>query len=421
MSEVPALREKRTVGRWRLIAQGPPPHRDLCTDCGVSRMANPKACATACQFIAPDYARLEQQSHGRTRGLSGDEPFFGVTQRMHRASYQGTAPGAQWTGLTTALAERALRDGRVDAVVTVAADPEDRWAPEATIITEPAALAAARGMRMGYAPVVAAVERAQALGFRRLAVIALPCQSYALRSLEASLGLEALYLIGTPCSDNTSTAHFHRFLAALDSEPDRIRYLEFCPDYHVEVRYEGGQIRRIPFLQLPLQDLGDDFFPLTCQSCVDYTNSLADITVGYMAGTGAQWVVVRNDRGDALLEALGTQVTLTPLESQGKRTGPVKGFLDNTRRAAGGLPLRRMPAFLRPLMGWLMPRIGPRGLEFARARLEMKAIEAVLHLRRARPAKLRHMLPQHLWRLVAPYGLRPEASEAPPASADGKG
>lgn len=80
-----------------------------------------------------------------------------------------------------------------------------------------------------------------------------------------------------------------------------------------------------------------------------------------------------------------------------------------------------MPAFLRPLMGWLMPRIGPRGLEFARARLEMKAIEAVLHLRRARPAKLRHMLPQHLWRLVAPYGLRPEASEAPPASADGKG
>jgi hypothetical protein len=31
------------------------------------------------------------------------------------------------------------------------------------------------------------------------------------------------------------------------------------------------------------------------------------------------------------------------------------------------------------------------------------------------------MLPQHLWRLVAPYGLRPEASEAPPASADGKG
>ena len=30
-----------------------------------------------------------------------------------------------------------------------------------------------------------------------------------------------------------------------------------------------------------------------------------------------------------------------------------------------------------------MPKVGPRGLEFARARLEMKAIETVLHLRRA--------------------------------------
>ena len=127
-------------------------------------------------------------------GEGGDEAFFGVTEASHRARYTGSAPGAQWTGLTTALAEQALRAGLVDAVVTVAADPQDRWAPEATIVTEPAALAATRGMRMGYAPVVAAVERARDLGFKRLAVIALPCQSYALRSLELSLGLEALHL-----------------------------------------------------------------------------------------------------------------------------------------------------------------------------------------------------------------------------------
>ena len=147
---------------------------------------------------------------------------------------------------------------------------------------------------------------------------------------------------------------------------------------------------------------------------MDYTNSLADITVGYMAGTGEQWVVVRNDRGAALLAGLDRKVVLSPLESRGKRQGPVQGFLENTRRAAGGLPLRRMPAFLRPLMGWLMPRVGPRGLEFARARLEMKAIEAVLHLRRARPARLRHMLPSHLWALVKTLRLEPHGRGADP-------
>jgi coenzyme F420 hydrogenase subunit beta len=80
----------------------------------------------------------------------------------------------------------------------------------------------------------------------------------------------------------------------------------------------------------------------------------------------------------------------------------------NTERAAGGLPLRRMPAWIKPLVNWLMPRVGPRGLEFARARVEMKAIESILHLRREAPARIKNMLPQHVWDLAAPYGLKPK-------------
>ena len=74
-------------------------------------------------------------------------------------------------------------------------------------------------------------------------------------------------------------------------------------------------------------------------------------------------------------------------------------------------PLRSMPTWRRPIIGWLMPRIGPRGLEFARARVEMKAVETVLHLRQHLPARMRNMIPPHIWTLVAPYGLKPIASE----------
>ena len=87
--------------------------------------------------------------------------------------------------------------------------------------------------------------------------------------------------------------------------------------------------------------------------------------------------------------------------------------MENTRRAAGGLPLRRMPNWARTVVGWLMPRIGPRGLEFARARVEMKAAETVLHLRHSHPRGLRAMVPDHVWRIVAPYGLSPEDNELP--------
>ena len=400
---------------WRPTL-GPAPHRDLCTDCGISRSSDPKRCGQACQFIQPDYPRLEAKVHGRVRDpQKGDESFFGVHQRMWRAALQPASSGAQWSGITTRLAQRLLETGAVDAVLTMAPDPNDRWRPVPVLVTQAEGMVQCRGMRMGYAPLLALLEPALQQGYKRLAVIGIPCQVYALRALEAQLGLERLYVIGTPCSDNTTTERFHEFLALVaaqtNDKPEDIVYLEFLADYHVELRFADGRQRKVPFLMLPLSDLPRDFFPLTCRTCVDYTNALADITVGYMAGQGEQWLLVRNARGEELLQLLGDEVKLAEPGSAGKRQGPVKGFLTNTERAAGGLPLRRMPQWMRPVVGWLMPKVGPRGLEFARARLEMKAVETVIHLRREEPRRIKSMVPAHVWALVKPYGLSPQPEE----------
>jgi len=391
----------------RLSAKDPPPHRDLCTDCGVSRSSQPKRCATACQFIAPDYPAMERQVHGRARRPhQADEQFFGPYQILNRAALKTPAPGAQWTGITTRIAQRLLEEKMVDAVLTMAPDEEDRWRPVPVLITDPQDMGRCRGMRMGYAPLLALLEPALQKGIERIAVIGIPCQVYALRALEKELGFKKMYVIGTPCSDNTTTERFHEFLKLLTPKPETITYLEFCADYHVEIRFDNGKKKRIPFLMLPLSKLPQDFFPLTCRTCVDYTNVLSDITVGYMGGEGQQWLIVRNDSGAELLSLLGDEIRLSTPGSGGKRRGPVKGFLQNTERAAGGLPLRSMPSWLRPIVGWLMPKIGPRGLEFARARVEMKAIESVIHLRREEPRRMKSMVPEHVWRLVKPYGLK---------------
>ena len=394
------------------IAIGPAAPRGLCTDCGVSRTAAPERCGHACQFIRPDYPALETQVHGRARDAARpDELFFGPFRRMLRAELARPAPGAQWTGITTRIAERLLETGAVDAVLTMGADPTDRWRPVPVLVTDPADMAACRGMRMGYAPLLALLEPARARGYTRLAVVGIPCQVYALRALERELGFERLYVIGTPCSDNTTTENFHEFLALLTNKPDTVTYLEFRTDYHVELRFADGRVRAIPFLQLPLSKLRPDFFPLTCRTCVDYTNVLADITVGYMGGHGEQWLLVRNERGEEMLAALGDEVRTSAPTSAGKRASSVAGFIKNVERAAGGLPLRSMPDWARPIVGWLMPRIGPRGLEFARTRVEMKAAETVVHLRREHPRRLRNMVPAHVWALVAPYGLVPGEDE----------
>jgi len=388
------------------------PHRALCTDCGISRSSEPERCGKACQFIAPNYDALETAVHGRRRDPNRpDELFFGPFKRMVRASLAQPLPGAQWTGITTRLAERLLEEGAIDAVLTMAPDPSDKWRPVPVLVTKAEDMAQCRGMRMGYAPLLALLEPAIRQGFKRLAIIGIPCQIYALRALEKELGFERLYVIGTPCSDNTTTANFHDFLNLLSDDPDTITYLEFRADYHVELRFNDGRVKAIPFLQLPLSTLPPDFFPLTCRTCVDYTNVLADITVGYMGGQGEQWLLVRNERGEELLSLLGDEVRLSAPGNAGKRKGAVTGFMANVERAAGGLPLRKMPDWLRPIVGWLMPKIGPRGLEFARARVEMKAIETILHLRRQMPRKMKNMVPPHVWKLVEPYGLKPEEGE----------
>jgi len=63
--------------------------RGLCTDCGVSRMADAKACGRACQFIQPGYTGFEIRLHGRARDdQQADETHFGVFRRMIRAGFR---------------------------------------------------------------------------------------------------------------------------------------------------------------------------------------------------------------------------------------------------------------------------------------------------------------------------------------------
>jgi len=392
-------------------ALAPAPHRDLCTDCGVSRSSHASSCGKACQFIHPRYEELERQVHGRTRDLTNDEAFFGPFRAMHRARLQPARAGAQWTGITTRIAERLLETGLVDAVLATASDADDRWKPRPAIITRAEDMASCRGMKMGYSPVLALLDECAARGYTRIAVVGVACQVHALRALEEELGLDALYVLGTPCSDNTTTENFHTFLGLLTDRPEQVTYLEFLADFRVELRFADGTHRFIPFMQLPISKLPRDFFPLTCRACFDYTNSLSDLTVGYMGGEGDQWLLVRTARGAEMLELVRAELALAETGSKGARTGAVQTFVKVLEKSAGGLPVRGAPQWARPIIGWAQRMFGPKGLEFARTRVEMKMAEGILNLRNERPRRMKRMVPDIAWRLVARYGITPRDGE----------
>lgn len=62
-------------------------------------------------------------------------------------------------------------------------------------------------------------------------------------------------------------------------------------------------------------------------------------------------------------------------------------------------------------MSGLMPKGDPIRLTPTRARIDMKAAETVIHLRREMPDKMKNMVPAHVWHLVEPYGMGPTEAE----------
>jgi coenzyme F420 hydrogenase subunit beta len=231
-----------------------------------------------------------------------------------------------------------------------------------------------------------------------LAVIGVGCQVHALRAAQHELGLEELYVIGIPCSDNVAYPDLQRFLQLISRSPDTVAHYEFMQDFSVHLRHDDGHIERVNFIDIPMAQLGD-IFPSACLSCFDYANGLADITLGYMGATfGWQWIMARNERGVQLLDLLRPYLELGELGQRGDRR-------EGVGRYAGMLahPPRRPPAPIRRLIAMLMRRRGPRGLEFARSVIEMKLLRNLAYVRGQFGRMERRVVPGHVYRSLAPY------------------
>ena len=114
------------------------------------------------------------------------KPFFGVIEEMHQAALKPARQGAQWTGITTRLGEALLASGEVTVAVLALAPTQKTGGDLYRLITAAEDMATCRGMRMGYAPLLELLEPAIAAGHKRIAVIGIPCQIYALRALNRS-------------------------------------------------------------------------------------------------------------------------------------------------------------------------------------------------------------------------------------------
>ena len=376
------------------------PAKELCSECGLCDTYYVHYVKEACAFLNQQIAELETQAHGRSRNLADENDwYFGVNQEMIAARKKQPLEGAQWTGIVSTIACEMLDRGLVEGVVCVQNTPEDRFQPMPIIATTPEEVLAAKVNKPTLSPNLSVLEQIEQSGMKRLLVIGVGCQIQALRAVEQELGLEKLYVLGTPCVDNVSREGLQKFLETTSKSPDTVVHYEFMQDFRIHFKHEDGSIEKVPFFGLKTNKLKDVFAP-SCMSCFDYVNSLADLVVGYMgAPFGWQWVVVRNQTGKEMLDLVREQLNTQPVTSQGDRRAAVQQSIPAYDKGV------TLPMWAAKMMGVVIERIGPKGLEYARFSIDSHFTRNYLYLKRNHPEKLTAQVPEYAQKIVEQYQL----------------
>lgn len=369
---------------------------------------------------------LEPAVHGRHRLLDDDHELrYGVTASTFFARARAPLPGAQWTGVVTRLAVAALEAGIVDAVVCVQASEGDPLTPKPVVARTAADVVAARGVKPVLSPSLAVLPTIEALAsdgaITSILFIGVGCQVQAVRAVACYLDAE-VFVVGTNCADNGTRAGLSTFLeAAAPMPPETVSHYEFGQDYRVHfVDRASGEAERVPYFSLPANDLTDAIAP-SCYSCFDYTNSLADVVVGYMGVPPPlsspldmrrhfQHVTVRNDRGARLLAAAESVLERQPTSSWGNFLVPtlVRATLEADDEAKLGRGPDPAPINVGNIIATLLTWVGPKGLAFGAYSVDYHALRNWLYVRRhwtrggaARAAEVH--VPPHVRAIVARY------------------
>lgn len=358
--------------------------------------------------------------HGRKRRMEDeDELYFGVTESLFYAKNTKRVENSGWTGIVTGVAAAALDEGLVDAVIGVGRVGNgafERMTPRPVVCrTSEEVLAQCPGVKPVIADTLSVLEDLRPTD-KRILFLGVGCQVRALRTLD-NLPVEELYVLGTNCADNVrSPEALETFLRAVSESPETAVGFEFMQSYTVDVKHvAGGPVayERVPVFTLPSGDLKEIIAP-SCYSCFDYSNALADLVVGYMATPDegvpmtehSQYVIVRNERGRALLDLVSDRLATARASTSGDRRSfaqrvteqDLDGLLANTPQLIWNLPM-----WVARLAAKALTAVGPSGLEFAKSSIDYHQLRNSVYLRTKHPETAESIIPDHALAIESKY------------------
>lgn len=396
--------------------------KKLCSLCGLCMASAWPAeeSIAGCVFTTGWLGKQEANLFGQERSRNDyDEMLFGISRERFVARITNPLPNVQFSGIITSMAKKAFDAGLVDAVITVHRSTEDYMLPEPVLARSTEAILAGAGSKPVLAPSLISLEKAYTEGIKRLLVIGTSCQVQNLREFKRRFPYFKnlnLYVIGIPCTDNCYPKKFRWVLEQMSRSPQTVRFIEFMQDFTIHLKHDNGHLEQIPFFCLPEQLARGEIHPPSCRSCFDYMNSLADITVGYLGAPlnrekPNQWVLVRTEKGHALMNTIADQLEIFPETSEGDRTAAVQQYVQKvlTQLTPGRQVDKDSKTPLSIDEGMQLAEYiystGPKGLEFARYGIETHLIQNYYFVKYNYPELLSQLVPEHTYSILKAYDL----------------
>jgi len=287
---------------------------DLCTGCG--------ACVDLCPYfvsfrgktvIFDDCDREEGRCYMFCPRTSVD--LDGISRKITGDAYSGSPLGSyreiyksksavdgtyQAGGTVTSLVQFLMDSGEIDTAVLTGSEG---IMPVAQVVTNTNVVSAAAGSKYSAAPTLQALNRAEKDGFKKIGVVATPCQAMATAKMKMTNGVERnpgdhiSFVVGLFC---TWALDYEKLFDYLSEKLDISSITGFDipppPAEVFEVFTTGGK------KSFPLSDIRT-MVKNSCNECMDMTAEFADVSVGVMEGDPSfNTLIVRTEKGEEVVK-----------------------------------------------------------------------------------------------------------------------
>lgn len=349
-----------------------------------------------------------------------DEARFGVLHRPIQLGKGIGIQGSQWTGVVTGIALSMLESGEVQAVACIGAGPGGWSDPQPLLARTPEEILKGRGVKPALAPSLRVLDEIRKdESISRLLFCGVGCAVQAFRVIQGDLNLEKVYVIGTNCVDNSPSREMaEKFVKdGVGIDSGDVQGYEFMQDFRVHVK-TANDYSKIPYFCLP-GTIAEQSIAKSCLSCFDYTNSLADVVVGYMGAPlssgqkmsdAKQTITCRNNRGSLMIQTAldaGRLAVTEPATGTGSfeafsvatvmSDAIVQQLMGETAKDSG------LPIWLGEVLAIVFRSLGPKELNFARYSIDYHILRNYFYVLSNTPRGREPAMPESARQIVAAY------------------